>query len=209
MKIVAIVIGSLVLLVGIFVGLLFAHVIPASGLAASSPAAASALGAMGLYKPKVPPKRVVLAKGAALSTAPASGPTAADLGAEKAQLDAEKSDLAQQKAQMEADAAQKIPSTSAMSAPLSPKLTAIYDTMSADDLARIFAKQPDSIVAQALGAMDEKRAGKAMAVLPPDRVAKIAVLLNQSNSSQQASSSVGGSAPQSGSSATQPLARIQ
>ncbi len=46
--------------------------------------------------------------------------------------------------------------------------------MSPDDLARIFTKLSDPAVIQSLLPMDEKKAGKLLAALPPDRAARLA-----------------------------------
>ena len=51
------------------------------------------------------------------------------------------------------------------------KLSAIYAAMSADDLVTIFTKLPDPDVVNALMGLDEKKAGKVLAALPPVRAA--------------------------------------
>ncbi len=178
MKIVGIFLGIVLCLVGIFAGLLFTHKIPAAKLAKASPAAAGILTKLGLYHTAKSAKAAAASKPDS-STASASAPAMSkDDADEKQSLDAERQQIA-----AERDALDKSRSAStatpAQPTTLAPKLADIYDTMSPDDLARIFAKQGDNQVVLALSAMDEKKAGKVMAALPADRAAKLALLLNQ------------------------------
>ena len=57
------------------------------------------------------------------------------------------------------------------------KLVAIYDTMSPDDIARIFGKLPDPQVIPILMQLDEKKDGRILAALPPDRAARINLVM--------------------------------
>ena len=177
MKIVGIFLGIVLCLVGVFAGLLFTHKIPAAKLAKASPAVAGALTKLGLYHS---PKNMKLASSAASTdTAPSSSAAPAiskDDADEKQSLDAERQQIAAERDAL--NKARSAPASAAPPAALAPKLADIYDTMSPDDLARIFAKQGDSQVVSALSAMDEKKAGKVMAALPADRAAKLALMLN-------------------------------
>jgi len=60
-----------------------------------------------------------------------------------------------------------------------PHLVEIYEAMGSDDLAALFAKEPDSVVVSALVAMDTKKAAKALAAIPPERQVKLTALMNQ------------------------------
>ena len=177
MKIVGIFLGIVLCLVGVFAGLLFTHKIPAAKLAKTSPAVAGVLTKLGLYHSAKNIKIAAATASSDNSSSPTAAPTISkDDADEKQSLDAERQQIA-----AERDALNKARSAPAPAAPLAalaPKLADIYDTMSPDDLARIFAKQGDSQVVSALSAMDEKKAGKVMAALPADRAAKLALLLN-------------------------------
>ena len=172
MKAVLGIVGLLAVL-GIVYGLAFVGIIPTQKLAAKSPALANVLTAMHLAKK---PR----------TAAPASHVAAAKPSAEKQALDAEKQQLAAQKAKLDKDRAaleaeRQAPPAPAPDAPPVPdtgaKLLALYGTMSPDDLAPIFAKLPDPLVVKTLMQMDEKKAGKVLAALPPDRAARLSELM--------------------------------
>ncbi len=170
MKAVLGVFGVLALL-GVAYGLAFLGVIPVQKMAGKSPALASALKALHLAKAKKP------AHGAAPVAAP---------DPERQALDAQKKKLAADQAQLEKDrvaleAQKRTPAAPADGGGASPapapdnaaKLGAIYATMSADDLARIFGKLPDPDVIASLTQLDEKKAGQVLATLPADRAARL------------------------------------
>jgi hypothetical protein len=70
----------------------------------------------------------------------------------------------------------------------SSKVSAIYDTMKPASLALIFAKLPDSQVCDALLKMDEQKAGKVLVAMPPNRSAKLTILMNQATASSTSAS---------------------
>jgi len=71
----------------------------------------------------------------------------------------------------------------------SSKVSAIYDTMKPASLALIFAKLPDSQVCDALLKMDEQKAGKVLVAMPPNRSAKLTILMNQATASSTSAAS--------------------
>jgi len=157
-------------LLGLAYGLAFFGIIPVQKMAGKSPALASALTALHLAKPKKP------APGVPPALAPNPGQQALDaqkkkLAADRAQLEKDRAALESQKQQPPAppDGVPPIPSPDNAA-----KLGAIYATMSADDLARIFGKLPDPDVIRSLSQIDEKKAGQVLAALPADRAARIA-----------------------------------
>ena len=160
---------SVLALLGIVYGLAFLGIIPVQKMADKSPALASALATLHLAK----------GKKAAPSTLPIPAPDP-----ERQALDAQKKKLAADQAQLEKDRAAL--EAQKRQAPTSPdggapppssdnaaKLGAIYATMSADDLARIFGKLPDPDVIASLAQLDEKKAGQVLAALPVDRAARL------------------------------------
>ena len=177
-------IGFLVLLIalaGAYV-LAFLGIIPIKGLAKSSPSAAKALTAMHLYKPaKAAPH--------AVAAAPAEDP----LADERAALQSERAQLAKEKAALEKRLS--APAAPRASVSTSPKVAAIFDTMSPEDLARIFAKMPDGQVTNALGNLDERKAGKVLAALPVDRAARLTALMNRTTATTGQNPASPGSSP--------------
>ncbi len=137
-------------------------------MAGKSPALASALAALHLAKAKKHTPGV--------TPSPAPTPERLALDAQKKKLAADQAQLEKDRAALEAQK-QPPPISPDSAAPLPPgnaaKLGAIYATMSADDLARIFGKMPDPDVIQSLTQLDEKKAGQVLAALPTDRVARL------------------------------------
>lgn len=170
MKIAFPVLGLLALL-GIAYALAFFGVIPTQKMADHSPGLARTLIALHLAKPKKP------AAMKTASSAPAAvSPEQEALNAEKKQLADQKAALDKQQADFEAQqtAASAAPAATAAAAPGDAgKLDAIYAAMSPDDLLTIFAKLPDPDVIRALTNLDEKKAGKVLAGLPPARAARL------------------------------------
>jgi flagellar motility protein MotE (MotC chaperone) len=167
---------AVVALLGVVYGLAFFGILPVQKMAAKSPALASALTALHLAKPK--------------KTVP-STPVGAAPNPEQQALDAQKKRLAADRAQLDKDRAALEAQKPLPSAPLdgsappssdnAARLGAIYATMSADDLARIFRKLPDPDVIQSLTQLDEKKAGKVLATLPADRAARLARQMSRVN----------------------------
>ena len=162
--------GVLALLGGAY-GLAFLGIIPVQKMAGKSPGLASALVALHLAKAKKP----------AHSASPVAVPNP-----EQQALDAQKKKIAAGQAQLEKDRT-ALEAGKQPPAPASPdgtastpasdnaaKIGAIYATMSADDLARIFGKLPDPDVIRSLTQLDEKKAGQVLAALPADRAARLA-----------------------------------
>ena len=164
MKIAFPILGLLAVL-GIAYALAFFGVIPTQKMADKSPGLAHALIALHLAKPKKP-----LATNKTMSAPATISPEQEALNAEKKQIADQKAVLDKEQADFEAQK-QAAPAASAASAASAPggagKLDAIYAAMSADDLLTIFAKLPDPDVIRALTNLDEKKAGKVLAGLPP------------------------------------------
>ena len=166
--------------VGIFAGLLYTHVVPADPLAQSSQLAATALEGLGLYSPSQDGQP-------SMATATPAGQHSA-FGALQQQLSQEKARLDAERAALGGNSSAATPPPGQGSAdfgrrrgegPFAPRLAGIYNTMSAEDLDRIFSKQPNREVARALAAMDPQKAGSVLATMPVGRAAKIAVILSK------------------------------
>ncbi len=177
MKIALPFLGILALL-GVAYGLAFFGVIPAQKMADKSPQLASALIKLHLAKAKKPAPH---GGPDALKTA-AVNPAQAALNTQKTQLDAGRAQLAKDRADF--DAQKQAAVAAPVSAPDSAgqnsaapdsaaKLSAIYAAMSPDDLVTIFTKLPDPDIISALMGLDEKKAGKVLAALPPTRAARL------------------------------------
>ncbi len=173
MKIAFPVLGLLALL-GIAYALAFFGIIPVQKMAGHSPGLAHALAALHLAKAKKP---VLTSKTASIPAA--VSPEQEALNTQKKQIADAKAALDKQQAEFEAQqtasAAPAASSTaSAAAVPSSAsKLNDIYAAMSPDDLLTIFAKLPDLDVVRALTNLDEKKAGKVLAGLPPARAARL------------------------------------
>jgi len=168
---------SVVALLGVVYGLAFFGIIPVQKMADKSPGLASTLTKLHLAKAKKP------APAAPPGAAPSPEQQALDAqkkqtAADRAQLDKDRADFEAQKAQPAA------PPDGVASTPPpdhAAKLGAIYATMSADDLARIFGKQPDPDVIQSLTQLDEKKAGQVLAALPTARAARLTRQMSRVN----------------------------
>lgn len=182
---------GLVILLGVVYGLAFLGIIPVQKMADKSPGLRGALAALHLAKAKKP--------------VPSATPTAAPnpeqqaLDAQEKKLSADRTQLEKDRATLEAQKRQPAAPADGGSgtspAPLSDnaaKLGAIYATMSADDLARIFGKLPDLDVIASLTQLDEKKAGQVLAALPVDRSAR---LTRQMSRVSAANSPAGAPAP--------------
>ncbi len=179
MKIAIPVLGLLALL-GIAYGLAFFGIIPVQKMADKSPGLAHTLIALHLAKAKKPGT----AAGKTGPTAPpVISPEQEALNTQKKQLADAQATLAKQQADFEAQkqAASSPLASSSSAASLSAapapdtagKLNAIYAAMSADDLVTIFSHLPDPDVVTAFMSLDEKKAGKVLAALPPARAAHL------------------------------------
>lgn len=170
MKIAIPILGLLALL-GVAYGLAFFGIIPAQKMADRSPGLASALIALHLAKAKKP-----VTAGKTHAAPSVISPEQEALSTQKKQLADAKAALAKEQADFEAQK-QAAPTSSSPAAASVPdtagKLSAIYAAMSADDLVTIFSHLPDPDVVSALMDLDEKKAGKVLAALPPARAAHL------------------------------------
>ena len=172
-----------VALIGGVYGLAKMHVLPLDGVAKSSPAAKKLLLEMKLIKPDAAKAKTPAGPGAtALEPDP--------LAAEKAQLAASQAAVDLEKQQLDRKLAAPAPPPVPVITQTAPHMVEIYEAMGSDDVAALFAKQPDSVVVSALIAMDTKKAAKALAAMPPDRAVKLTALMNRAmatppNSPQQ------------------------
>ena len=180
---------GLLALLGITYALAFFGVIPTQKMANKSPGLAHALIALHLAKPKKP-----LAASKPISAPATVSPEQEALNTEKKQIADQKAALDKQQADFEAQkqaAAPPAASSTAASAADAPsstgKLDDIYAAMSADDLLTIFAKLPDPDVVRALTNLDEKKAGKVLAGLPPARAAHLSEEMSHPAPSRPAS----------------------
>ena len=158
-------------LLGVAYGLAFLGIIPVQKMAGKSPALASALTALHLAKAKKP--------GHSASPIAAPSPEQQALDAQKKKLAAGQAQLEKDRAALEAQKQQPPPAAPDGTAPApasdnAARIGAIYATMSADDLARIFGRLPDPDVVASLTQLEEKKAGQVLAVLPADRAARLA-----------------------------------
>ena len=183
MKIVFSILG-LVVLLGVLYGLAFVGVIPAQKMADKNPSLAKILYKMHLAKAK--PKAALK-----LAAQPKADPKQQQIQAEQAQVAADRAQLEKDKAAFEAQkqqAAAPAPSNSTAApsiADTNAKLSAIYATMSPDDIAKIFEKLSDAEVVQNLMPLDEKKAGKILAAMPADRAARLTRQMMASPTPQQ------------------------
>jgi flagellar motility protein MotE (MotC chaperone) len=166
---------AIVAILGIVYALAFFGILPAQKMADKNPALAHVLTTLHLAKVKKP------IKGTLAATAPSPEQQALEAGKKK--LAADQAQLAKDRVAFETEqqqaaapapaAAPSTPNNSASSA----KLSAIYATMSADDISHILGKLPDPDVIQALTQLDEKKAGQVLAILPVDRAARLSRLM--------------------------------
>ncbi len=185
MKIVFPVLGLLAVL-GLAYALAFFGVIPVQKMAGKSPGLAHALVALHLAKAE---------PAAARKTAPAPAKVSLEqeaLNAQKKQIADAKAALVKQQADFEAQkqAASAPPAASSPVPDGAGKLDAIYAAMSADDLLTLFAKLPDPDVVRALTNLDEKKAGKVLAGLPPARAARLSQEMSHPQSTNRAVASL-------------------
>ena len=182
---------SLLVVLGVLYGMALVGVLPAQKWADKSPALARPL--IALHLAKRPRKSSRVAKKDSTPRPPITGEQE-QIAAARAQLDKDRAAFEAQKQAAAAapgtGGATTPPLSEAGRLPASPasgaggpapdtaaKLVAIYDTMSPDDVARIFGKLPDSQVVSILMQLDEKKDGRILAALPADRAARINLLM--------------------------------
>lgn len=175
---------SVAALLGVVYGLAFFGIIPVQKMADKSPALASALTKLHLAKAKKSVHSLA-------SPVPAPDPEQEALDTGKKKLAADQAQLEKDRAAFEAQKQQAPPTPDGAAPPASSdnaaKLGAIYATMSADDLVRIFGKLPDSDVIQSLTQLDEKKAGQVLAAFPADRAARLTKQMAHTAPNRQAS----------------------
>jgi flagellar motility protein MotE (MotC chaperone) len=183
MKAVFAILGVVVVL-GIVYGLAFMGIIPVKKMAAKNPALAKILAPLHLA-PAKPKATAVVAK----AGTDATDPQQQTLDAQKKQLADDRAQLDKDKAAFDAQKQSPSPTPAVgadgtasvdgaspngtAAADTGAKLSAIYATMSPDDIAKIFAKLPDPVVIQNLMPLDEGKAGKVLAAMPADRAARL------------------------------------
>lgn len=180
MKAVFALLGTVVVL-GLLYGLAFFGVLPVQKMADKSPALSGFLKALHLAKAKPH------ALPAVATSAPAPNPEQAALDTGKKQLQADRTQFDQDRLAWEAQKRQASLAPAGDAGANAAKINAIYDTMSADDIARICEKLPDPDVAGVLTALDEKKSGKILAALPADRAARITRRMSHASVTQSAS----------------------
>ena len=178
---------AIVAVLGLVYALAFFGILPAQKMADKNPALAPFLTTLHLAKIKKP------IKGALAAVAPSPEQQALEAGKKK--LATDQAQLAKDRAAFETEkqqAAAPAP-TASSNAPAAPgasdnsaKLSAIYATMSADDISHILGKLPDPDVIQALTQLDEKKAGQVLAILPVDRAARLSRLMTHPTPQMQA-----------------------
>jgi hypothetical protein len=162
----------LLVLVGGAYGMAKAHMLPVASIAKSSPAAKSLLADLKLLPPAAHKTDIAANAGGAPPVDPLADQKLA-LATELAQVEQEKADLARKIANV------GNPALGGAITPTAPQMVEIYEAMGSDDLAALFAKQPDSAVVSALIAMDTKKAAKALAAMPAVRQVKITAMMNR------------------------------
>jgi flagellar motility protein MotE (MotC chaperone) len=190
MKITLTVLGLLAAL-GVLYGLAFLGIIPVQKWADRNPVLGKTLAQMHLavIKPKKAPKTAAL---------PKPDPQQLEIQAEQQQIVADRAQLEKDKTAFETEKEQASSAPPATSGPdTRAKLSAIYATMSPDDISVIFAKLPDPVVIQNLVALDEKKAGKILAAMPADRAARLSQqMMAASPTPQQTASNSASPMPQ-------------
>ncbi len=170
MKIAFPILGLLVVL-GACYGLAFVGIIPTQKMADKNPALAKTLIGLHLVKAKKPkPAKADTTASAVIS------PEQEALNTQKKQLADAQAKLAKDQADFDAHkntSAASPPASAAPTVDTGAKLNAIYAAMSPDDLTVLFTRLPDPDVIAALINLDEKKAGKVLAALPPTRAARL------------------------------------
>ena len=160
---------------GILYALAFFGILPVQKMADKNPSLASVLTKLHLAKVKKPMK-AALAANTPSPEQQALEAAKKKLATDQSQLEKDRASFEAEKQQAAAPAATTDPSAPT-SSDSSSKLSAIYATMSADDISHILGKLPDPDVIQALTQLDEKKAGQVLAILPVDRAARLSLLM--------------------------------
>jgi flagellar motility protein MotE (MotC chaperone) len=102
------------------------------------------------------------------------------------ELDAQKAAFEKQRTEWEAQrqaaakpAASKADAPPTVDAKSIARLATVYEGMPPDTANKIFTKLPDPEVIAILGQMDEKKVGLILAIVPPDRAARMTLALSK------------------------------
>jgi flagellar motility protein MotE (MotC chaperone) len=167
----------LFLLLGGAYGLAKVGVIPVKKLTAKNKLAGKLAHMIGLDSPKLP----------AVQVTPARAVVPDPLAAQKKELEAKNAAFEKQRADWEA--VQKLQAKAAetkvkeQETAVYPKsiarLAAVYEQMPADTANKIFTKLPDAEVIALLRKMDEKKVSQILAIVAPDRAARLTLSLSK------------------------------
>jgi flagellar motility protein MotE (MotC chaperone) len=176
-KVFLFVIFPLFLVLGGAYGLAKVGVIPIRQVAAKNHALGLALHLIGLDTPKLPSVHVTPAS--AVAPDPLDSQRRA-LAAQRSALDKERADWDVQRQAQVKTAAVKTVTEQAVADPKSiARLAAIYEQMPAETANKIFSKLPDPEVIALLRKMDEKKVSQILAIVPPDRAARMTLSLSK------------------------------
>jgi flagellar motility protein MotE (MotC chaperone) len=167
----------LFLLLGGAYGLAKVGVIPVRKMAGKNKAAKAALHLIGLDSPKLPAVQV------AAPHAPVGDPLEAqhkELAADRAAFEKQRADWeAQKQAATKATPARAADPRAATDPKSITRLATVYEQMDPATANKIFTKLPDPEVIQILRKMDEKKVGQILAIVPPDRAARMTLALSK------------------------------
>ncbi len=167
----------LFLILGGLYGLAKVGVIPVRKLAAKNRLARQVVRLIGLDSSKLPAVQVTPAR--ALVTDPLDSQRKVLL-AQKTAFDKERSDWENvQKVQAKTAAAKAAEQRAAVDPKSIARMATVYEQMPADTANKIFSKLPDPEVIALLRKMDEKKVGQILAIVPPDRAARMTLSLSK------------------------------
>jgi hypothetical protein len=165
------------LLLGGAYGLAKLGVIPVRKMAGKNKAAKAALHLIGLDTPKLPAVQV------AAPHAPVTDPTEAQqkaLAADRAAFEKQRADWeAQRQAATKVTPAHAAESQPATDPKSMAQLATVYEQLDAGTANKIFSKLPEPEVILILRKMDEKKVGAILAIVPPDRAARMTLALSK------------------------------
>ena len=172
------VVFPLFLILGGAYGLAKVGVIPVKRLTAKNKAARTVVHLIGLDSPKLPTVQVNSAH-AATAPDPLEG-RRKELDAQKAAFEKQRADWENLRQVQAKTAAAKAAEEQAAVDPKSlSRLAAIYEQMPAETANKIFTKLPDPEVIALLRKMDEKKVGQILAIVAPDRAARLTLTLSK------------------------------
>jgi hypothetical protein len=176
-KVFLFVVFPLFLLLGGAYGLAKVGVIPIRQVAAKNRPLRLALHLIGLDTPKLPSVQVTPAN--AVAPDPLDSQRKA-LAEQRGALDKERTDWdVQRQAQIKTSAAKTATEQPVTDPKAIARLAAIYEQMPAETANKIFTKLPDPEVISLLRKMDEKKVSQILAIVPPDRAARMTLSLSK------------------------------